>query len=214
MSLPPTNTPATEPVATSSAAAPTTTATESVAVSWSQELKERLERLAKATSVGIDPYPGTPAYIAARKLEETIESTWRAYLVELVRNDIAAGASGRRKHHWQKNECLIVYELVEGAQLEEFPGTDSARREDYLSRTVRNALYIKTPQFSSNFTFPWPSPTVSTAFPTSSVNFANRPIRCIACARQILTHVSFFLTLPFDSFKLTDFKIYLTEWPY
>ncbi|KAF8318746.1 hypothetical protein DL93DRAFT_340862 [Clavulina sp. PMI_390] len=138
----------------------------STTTSWSQEMKNRLERMAKASSNNIELYPGTPAYVAARKLEETIEKTWREYLVELVRNDLAAGiTSGRRKHHWQKNECLVVYELVPGAQLEEFPSSDAAKREEYLARTVRDALYIKVPQFSSGFGSPPKSPSaVSSRF--------------------------------------------------
>jgi hypothetical protein len=158
------------PIASESIAAPDTEAVASPpsvdSSPWSQQLKERLERLAKAASAPVDLYPGTPAYNAARKLEQTIETTWRAYLVELVRNDLAAGVvAGRRKHYWEKNECLIVYELIEGSRLEEFPSSDVAKREEYLARTVRDALYIKVPQFSSSFTFPWLPPTVSTAFP-------------------------------------------------
>lgn len=161
MSLPTTQEPATAPKAELEAAA---SPTPSVASSWSQQLKERLDRLAKATSAPVGPYPGTPAYIAARKLDAVIEATWRAYLVELVRNDLAAGVvAGRRKHYWEKNECLIVYELIEGSKLEEFPSSDVGKREEYLARTVRDALYIKVPQFSPSFTVPWPSPKVSTA---------------------------------------------------
>ena len=160
MSLPTTTEPCAAPNVQVQAAAPPT------ASSWSRQLKERLERLDKATSAPVDLYPGTPAYNAARKLEKTIEATWRAYLVELVRNDLAAGVvGGRRKHYWEKNECLIVYELVEGSRLEEFPSSDVGKREEYLACTVRDALYIKVPQFSSSFTFPWPSPTVSAASP-------------------------------------------------
>ena len=142
------------------------------APSWSQQLKERLERLAKATSAPVDLYPGTPAYNTARKLEEAIEATWRAYLVELVRNDLAAGVvTGRRKHYWEKNECLIVYELIEGSRLEEFPSSDVAKREEYLAHTVRDALYIKVPQFSGGPTFPWPSSTVSFPYLRLSCHF-------------------------------------------
>jgi hypothetical protein len=122
--------------------------------SWTLELKERLTRL---NSSPVALYPGTPAYNSQRDLINTIESTWRDYLFTLVRADLKAGLTGRRKHYWASQTCLIVYEIQQGATLDTLPATaltsnekvDESLREAWLGKTVQHELYILTPQFSA-----------------------------------------------------------------
>lgn len=136
-------------------------------LSWSQQLKQRLEHLQKPSSPAFELYPGTPVYLARRALIDAIESTWRVQLLRLVRGDLEAGHTGRRKHHWEQNQCLVVYELVDGAEsLNPCPdGASEAARETYLSKACKDALYVIVPNFSAKLL---KSPTVRNTFLTFS----------------------------------------------
>ena len=159
--------------------------------SWTVELKDRLTRL---SSSPLDLYPGTPAYKAQRDLVNNIDSTWRSYLLTLVRADLQAGATGRRKHYWADNGCLVVYEIKNGASVaafgEEATNGDlslvgETRREAILSQTVQHELYILTPQFSAR------APTSPPA--VSEVRYVSLPLKFdLGFLNQSGTFLAFF----------------------